>query len=261
MSDCQIELDTGFKQGSGSLTVTGTRGTFNPANKLGSGTFRNGFRGKVGSQDVVVKTFKIHPHARASDWKPDVDESVKAAELAKEYSNKVFSLNKKFRFAIPKVFKVTRGCSNIWVNDRVLVEPMLPGKWLKWNNNDKYVNTEAPGVGHGSVVQAFSHWTYHRSGGTEILVDVQGTHGAKDEAYYFTDPAFNTKKGGTSSTDMGQKGINEFFQNYNKHWPCASNKFCKAGWMVAHRNGGGGGGKAFAGTESDAMFFKKKRDL
>merc|ERR1711920_1152348 len=108
-----------------------------------------------------------NPHAKAKDWRRDVDESLKAQRLADEFASKVWKLSKPFLFVTPKVFKIVSGCGRFWANDRVLVEPLLPGKWLKWSNN------------YGYVVQAFSHWTYHKSGGAEILVDLQGTHGAQ----------------------------------------------------------------------------------
>jgi hypothetical protein len=233
---CQIELDTQFKQANGKLIVTGSRGTFDTTKFLGQGTFRRGYIGKVGQQDVVVKITKDNPHAKAQDWRRDVDDSLKAQGLADEFASKVWKLNKPFLFVTPKVFRVVSGCGRVWANDRVLVEPLLPGKWLKWSNNYGYVNTQAPGVNRGAVVQAFSHWTYHRSGGAEILVDIQGTHGAKGEQYTFTDPAFVTRKGRTSPADMGQAGIERYFNSYNTHWPCAKNQFCKPEWKNALKN-------------------------
>merc|ERR1712232_1075958 len=182
---------------------------------------------------VVVKVIKKKPHASGADWQTDVHESVTAQWYANKFAERQ-KLNKPFKFAIPKVFKITRDCSGgkFRKSDRVLVEPKLPGKWLKWNNNLDYVNVNAPGTNRGRVVQAFSHYTYHKSNGERILVDIQGTHGENGGEYLFTDPAFNTKKGGTSDTDRGQAGIRAFFSNYKRHWPCSSNKFCKAHWKM-----------------------------
>jgi hypothetical protein len=227
------------------LTVNGKEGTVDPTNKVGKGTFRKGFAGMVEGQEVIVKTFHKKPHAKADDWKDDVQESKEAQMFANEYGTKVHDLNKKFTFAVPKVFKIVGDCDNDEFDegDRVLVEPRLKGKFTKWNNNNKYKWKDAPGKGHGAVVQAFCHWTYHKTGGKKMVLDLQGTYNKKD-GYTFTDPAIVTRTAKKGGPNIGKKGMDNFFASYNKYWPCHKkpfSEFCKEFWLRPHDDKSGTG--------------------
>ena len=61
------------------------------------------------------------------------------------------------------------------------VEPFVKGKFLKYNNNRGFVPPYPR-----STPQAFTHFTYHYSKGSLMVVDVQGV---KD---YYTDPQIHT---------------------------------------------------------------------
>lgn len=104
-----------------------------------------------------------------------------------------------------------------------LVEKKLPGKFRKFNSNTGWADERHP------LPQFFSHWTYVRSGGKELVCDLQGvlgrpgepasgmeelSHfaGVYDSVYLLTDPAIMTTSRRWGLTDLGRDGINEWFQ-------------------------------------------------
>ena len=109
----------------------------------------------------------------------------------------------------------------------MFVEPYLEGKWVKWTNNFDYVNKEVPAF-QREVTQALSHYSYHISNGTFMMVDIQGTFDGR--CFSLSDPAFltMTKNGGLMGpTDIGGAGVNAFF--FETHRKC--NRFCGADWL------------------------------
>lgn len=76
-------------------------------------------------------------------------------------------------------------------------------------------------------MEAFSHFTYHRSGGHLIVCDLQGRY--RHDSYKsnrcrfeLTDPAICSRTRNYGPTDLGEKGIETFFANHE------CNRFCHA---------------------------------
>ena len=67
-------------------------------------------------------------------------------------------------------------------------------------------------------MQALSHWSHHTSDGKLLLCDLQG--GRRDGHYILTDPVICSEDQKFGATDLGPKGIENFFA----HHVC--NKFC-----------------------------------
>lgn len=98
-------------------------------------------------------------------------------------------------------------------------------KYEKFNNNNGGVvlNPTPHGTNHAAV-QAFSHFTYCRSGEQLIVVDCQGIYYEQPEQlFYLTDPVVHCNNifrfGGTN---FGQQGIDMFFRTHVCNSICAS---------------------------------------
>ena len=96
-------------------------------------------------------------------------------------------------------------------------EGLVAGEFEKYNSNVGYVE-EIPSmkgkVDH-SAVQAFSHWTYERSGHEMLVNDCQGAYDAAKKEFILTDPAIQCKNVlRFDKTNMSEKGFERFFQTH-----------------------------------------------
>ncbi|MFH4980079.1 hypothetical protein AB6A40_006788 [Gnathostoma spinigerum] len=84
------------------------------------------------------------------------------------------------------------------------LEHFIEGEYVKYNSNSGYVTELAR-----STPQAFSHFTFERSGHQLIVVDIQGV----DDLY--TDPQIHTADGnGYGDGNLGTKGMALFFHSH-----------------------------------------------
>jgi len=189
------------------------------------GTFSKGDR-------IVVKKWKAE-HVWASEfWKEYKQAEAKAKEFAEQW-NRAKLLNKE----CVVLTSIHATCSDspfsrkdsdhenkVLVNEKVLIEKWLDGKFEKWNSNSGW------SLDDQLSVQAFCHWTYHYSDGQYLLCDAQGTRG--DDKYYITDPCILSKtpeKFGV--TDLGEKGQSLWFKNHK------CNRFCDKNWKKQRFDG------------------------
>ncbi|XP_038062564.1 uncharacterized protein LOC119733055 [Patiria miniata] len=94
-------------------------------------------------------------------------------------------------------------------NASVLVERYLEGNYVKFTSNSGFTDPEK-----GALPAAFSHFTYHASGGEILVSDLQGV--MSGTRYTFTDPAVlsgGTELGVYGPTDLGKFGIVRFFKS------------------------------------------------
>jgi len=75
---------------------------------------------------------------------------------------------------------------------------------------------------HSYMMQALSHFSYHKSGGSYVLCDLQG--GTNGDSVILTDPALLSRDGRFGPTDLGSNGLLQFFY----HHKC--NGWCKDEW-------------------------------
>jgi len=111
-------------------------------------------------------------------------------------------------------------------------EKYLSGNWVKLNNNDGYVNDHEFGA-HCPIAQAFSHFTFDRSNGELMVVDLQGVCEERRQdgetllTFKLTDPQVHCAKTAQHEQwnfgrgDFHADGMSTFFQN---HRP---GKWCK----------------------------------
>ena len=91
------------------------------------------------------------------------------------------------------------------------VERRMHQEWRKWNNNSGGVSLGE----YSTLLQAFSHWTYHITCGRLMVVDLQGVK--VDRAYLLTDPALHCDdllRFRETRTNLGVKGMHQFFRTH-----------------------------------------------
>jgi hypothetical protein len=103
-------------------------------------------------------------------------------------------------------------------------EERLEGNWEKYNNNAGMVGPSPTKYGtNHSIVQAFSHWTFHVSSKKMMVVDCQGVFDAATNSFILTDPAIQCKEViRFGDTNLGQKGMERFCQTHR------CNEYCLA---------------------------------
>ena len=99
------------------------------------------------------------------------------------------------------------------------VEERLEGKYEKFNSNNGFV-LRSEGDGSSSdeqrvnVPQAFSHFTYEKTGGAEMVVDIQGS------GFRYTDPQLHSQDTRYGRADRGAKGFADFFASHRCNSCC-----------------------------------------
>ncbi|KAF2733344.1 hypothetical protein EJ04DRAFT_468499 [Polyplosphaeria fusca] len=98
------------------------------------------------------------------------------------------------------------------------LEPHLPGDYVKYNNNAMYVNEDLPDDHPvNAVAQAFSHFTFERSWGHFMVVDLQGV------GNLLTDPVIHTKdpeRFKLNDLNMSTEGFKFFFVSHQCNHVC-----------------------------------------
>lgn len=87
-------------------------------------------------------------------------------------------------------------------------EPFLDGEYVKYNSNTFWDHNETPDSPAKQAAQAFSHFTFERSWGHMLIIDLQGV------GYTLTDPAIHTRdpdRFKLSGTNFNEEGFKFFF--------------------------------------------------
>lgn len=105
-------------------------------------------------------------------------------------------------------------------------EPYLPGAIVKWCNNFKHVNYKK----YSAAVHAFCHWTWHKTEGELMVVDIQGYYDEEKDEYMLFDPAIHCVSDicRFSSTNLGKRGMEAWFQEHK------CNAICKRLGLTPH---------------------------
>ena len=108
----------------------------------------------------------------------------------------------------------------VYREEWIMIEPYLDGEFTKFNSNTGAV----PRKFANHVLQAFSHFTYHISGGQMVFADVQGVE--KRDMIILTDTCIISRKQGKFGlTDLGERGLIRFMINHQ------CNRFCDKHWL------------------------------
>lgn len=92
-------------------------------------------------------------------------------------------------------------------------ELFLTGKIEKFNNNCGIVSKRSP---YSDLLQAFSHYTWVKSGMTLLVCDLQGFKEESRDCIVLTDPAVHSRRcsGMYGAMDGGQEGVKAFLNTH-----------------------------------------------
>ncbi len=97
----------------------------------------------------------------------------------------------------------------IETGQKALVEPFI-ANFQKFNSNSGWRDQ---GEDWPEVMQSLSHYSYHITGGSKVLCDLQG--GVYSDGVVLTDPVVMSGSGGVyGPTDLGGDGIRSFFARH-----------------------------------------------
>ncbi|CAK9061303.1 unnamed protein product [Durusdinium trenchii] len=110
-------------------------------------------------------------------------------------------------------------------------ERYLPGTFLKYNSNCGFVNMDAP---DSEIAQAFSHFTFILSGGQQMVLDLQGVYLDRSQRFrphlILTDPQVVSMDKSFGPGDLGEKGMQAFFQTHKCGATCRKMGINGYGW-------------------------------
>eukprot|EP00929_Paragymnodinium_shiwhaense_P113479 TRINITY_DN81768_c0_g1_i1.p1 TRINITY_DN81768_c0_g1~~TRINITY_DN81768_c0_g1_i1.p1 ORF type:complete len:557 (-),score=102.32 TRINITY_DN81768_c0_g1_i1:306-1976(-) len=184
---------------------------------VGEGKFRKVYQGQytVGErvgQANVNKVFKDGTQAFESSF---FDQDLAVVEKAIDIAN-AFNAAKKFSHFVqvckPAVWQMMD------TKQKILVEPFVKG-FESFNSNTAWVGSSA----WAQALQSISHFSYHHTDGQMVLCDLQGA--IENDTVILTDPVLNSQDKRYGPTDLGAKGIENFFH----HHVCT--KWCDSGWQ------------------------------
>ena len=191
-------------------------------NRLGEGAFRECFHGTyVGGnrnqQEAACKRFKKRFRVMEEEYfAADFRIAERAIDYAEEWNQ--FCPDR-------REITVSKGDIHTLQGVQYLVEPYIRD-FNKFTSNSGWIKS---GQSWDILaVEAFSHYTYHKSGGMLLVCDLQGRYrkdkfgrGARNKSRFeLSDPAICSRKRSYGPTDLGEKGIDSFFC----HHVC--NQFC-----------------------------------
>ena len=84
----------------------------------------------------------------------------------------------------------------------------VSGEWTKWTSNAGYVNSQAT----GTVLYAFSHWTWAHTKGEVLVCDLQEVWW--NDHYILTDPVICSNGQIYDETYLGVVGMAHFFNTH-----------------------------------------------
>jgi len=192
--------------------------------KLGEGAFRIAMQGTYrggnrNNQEAACKRFKPQWRSMANEYfQSDFKIADKAIEMAEEWNDMVEEDEK---------ILITKG--NIHTSNsgiQYLVEPLIRS-YHKFTSNSGWIDTD--GGWPSEAMEAFTHFTYHKSGGLLIVCDLQGRHrhdsySKKKSRFELTDPAICSRTRNYGPTDLSEKGIDSFFANHQCNGFCNINQ-------------------------------------
>ena len=185
---------------------------------IGEGKFRTAYSGTYiggnrNQQAAVCKCFKGHFRALENEYfASDFMIADKAIQYAEEW-NRICAGNEKIL--------ITRGDVHTIAGTQYMVEPLIRN-FTKFTSNNGWISDE--NGWEDEAMAAFTHFTYHRSGGHLIVCDLQGRYrdnsrfgNNSKSRFELTDVAICSRNRSYGPTDLGEKGINSFFHNYSRN--------------------------------------------
>ena len=187
------------------------------------GRFRKAYKGTWekplcdAGRKCVVKECKESYTWEATEWDTTLQVTKKAKELASAFNTKS-GTNRPITYTDVHVLKVVKQSTNCTpkLNEYVICEDYIEGKYEKWCNNYGYVCNDDTYIS----MPGFMHWSWWYTDGELMIADLQGVR--KDDSYLLTDPAIMSLSGSYGETDTGVEGMAMFFLGHQK-----CNTFCE----------------------------------
>ena len=213
----------------GSTVMKDFYAEFEP-NYFAAGTFRYCFKGKLkilGGNKIKTADFPsglwvVKAYINTSytqEYLIDFIGSQYAYNEALSF-NQIIGIPNKLNFILPyagsvhllagfKLFGLFKVSTNdeakklLSPNMKVAIEPYIFGNYIKFSSNTGYENPD-----FDAFIPAFSHYTWIRSKGTRVVLDVQGVF--ENGKYYLTDPACQSLDQKFGNSDLGAMGLCKF---------------------------------------------------
>jgi len=187
---------------------------------VGSGAFRDVVEGTYiggnrNQQAAVCKAFKHKFHHLEEEY---YEMDFKVTDKAIQYANE-------WNLICPegKEILINRGSVQHSRDGRkYLIEPFIRD-FVKFTSNSGTIvkHHGRGGSANTWAMEAFSHFTYHRSGGSLLICDLQGRYKRakfadhpRKSRFELTDLACCSRGRTYGPTDLGEKGIESFFTNH-----------------------------------------------